>query len=50
MAKVCPLVFVASKKPKVMCFGYKSTFKNWITNAKILFPPFDIHKSKLATT
>jgi len=50
MANVCPLVFVASKRPKVMCFGYKSTPKNWITNAKILILPFDIHKSKFATT
>jgi hypothetical protein len=50
MPKVCPLVFVALKKPKVMCFDYKSTLKNWITNTKILFPPFDIHKLKLATT
>jgi len=29
-----------------MWFGYKSTFKNLITNAKTSCPPFDIQKSK----
>ncbi len=46
LAKVCPLIYVVSKWPKVMCFCYKSTFENLITNAKTSCPPFDIHKSK----
>jgi len=48
LAKVYPLVSITSKRPKVMCFGYQSTFKTLITNVKISSPPFDIHKSKLA--
>jgi hypothetical protein len=31
-----------------MCFGYKSSPKRLITNAKISCPTFDIHTSKLA--
>jgi hypothetical protein len=50
MAKVCPLVSIASKRPRVMNFGYQLTLKKLITNAKISCPPFDIHKWKLATT
>jgi hypothetical protein len=47
LAKVCPLIFVTSKRLKVMCFGYQSTLKKLIINAKISCPPFNIHKSKL---
>jgi hypothetical protein len=47
MAKVSPLIYVASERPRVMCFDYQLAFKNLIINAKITCPPFDIHKSKL---
>jgi len=38
---------IGSKRPRVMCFGYQSSPKNLITNAKISWPTFDTHKSKL---
>jgi hypothetical protein len=47
LARVCPIVFITSKRPKVMCFGYQLTLKKVITNAQISCPPVDIHKSKL---
>jgi hypothetical protein len=47
MGKVCPIILVASKKPRVMFFGYQLAPKNLITNARILCPLFDVHKSKL---
>jgi hypothetical protein len=47
MAKVCPLIYVASKRARVMSFGYQLTLENLITNANTSCPPFDIHKSKL---
>jgi hypothetical protein len=34
LAKVCPLVFVGSKRLRVICFGYWSTPKKMISNAK----------------
>jgi hypothetical protein len=30
-----------------MCFGYQSTARKFMTNAKISCPHFNIHKSKL---
>ncbi len=50
LAKVCPVVSIDSKRPKIMCFGYQSSLKKLITNAKISWPTFDIHKSKLVVT
>jgi hypothetical protein len=47
IAKVCPLIYVALKRLRVMWFGYQLAFKKSIINAKITYPPFDIHKSKL---
>jgi hypothetical protein len=45
LAKVCPLVFIASKRPRVtIC---QLAFKKLITYGKISCPPFDINKSKL---
>jgi hypothetical protein len=41
-------MFVGSKRPRVIYFGYQSSFKKLITNVKISCPTFDIHKSKLA--
>jgi hypothetical protein len=41
---------IGSKKPKVMCFGYQSSPKKLITNAKISCLTFDIHISKLVVT
>jgi hypothetical protein len=50
LAKVCPLVFIASKRPRVtLCFGCQLAFKKLITYGKISHPPFDINKSKLVT-
>jgi hypothetical protein len=46
MTKVCPLIVIASKRPKVICFNYQSTFKTLITNAKTSCPTYDIHRSK----
>jgi hypothetical protein len=48
LAKVYPLVFVASKRPKVMSFSYQPTLKKSIIDAKISCLAFKIHKSKLA--
>jgi hypothetical protein len=47
LAKVFPPIYVASKRPRVMCFGYQLAFLKLIINAKITCPPLDIHKSKL---
>jgi len=47
ITKVCPLILVASKRLRGMCFGYRSTPEKLFTNAKISCPPFNIHKSKL---
>jgi len=48
LAKVCPLVFIPSKRLRVtLCFGCQLAFKKLITYGKISRPPFDINKSKL---
>jgi hypothetical protein len=44
MARVCLLIFVASTRPRVMCFGCQLA----PPQCKISCPPFDIHKLKLA--
>jgi hypothetical protein len=41
-------MFVGSKRPRVMCFGYQSSPKKLTTNAKISCPAFDTHISMFA--
>jgi hypothetical protein len=47
MAKICPLIYVVSKKAREMSFGYQLALEKLITNANTSCSPFDIHKSKL---
>jgi hypothetical protein len=47
MAKVCPLIYVTSKRARVMSFGYQLALEKLITHANTSCPLFDIHKSKL---
>jgi len=47
LANICPIVSVASNKPRVTCFGFQSNLKNFMTKTNTSCAPLDIHKSKL---
>ncbi len=45
LAITCHVVLFASNNLIMICWGYHSSFKKLITNAKTSCAPFDIHKS-----
>ncbi len=50
LANACHVIFIASNKPRVTCFGFQLNPKKFMTKINTSCAPLDIHKSKLVVT